>query len=57
MKSAIEQIEYYLPSYSENLNEMKIDNPEKVIDTIRNAVEQYFTEYFPMTEFFDEDEN
>ena len=34
MKSAIEQIEYYLPSYSENLNEMKIDNPDWDINEI-----------------------
>ena len=35
---------------------MKIDNPEKVMDTIRNAVEQYFKEYSPMDESFDEDD-
>ena len=35
---------------------MRIDNPKKVIDTIRNAAEQYFKEYSPMDESFDEDE-
>ena len=35
--------------------EMKIDNPEKVIDTIRNAVEAYFVEYSPMHEYFEGD--
>ena len=34
---------------------MRIDNPEKVMVTIRNAVEQYFKEYSPMDESFDED--
>ncbi len=34
---------------------MRIDNPEKVIDTIRNALEQYITEYSPMDESFDEE--
>jgi len=34
---------------------IRIDNPEKVINTIRTAVEQYFTEYSPMSEFFEED--
>jgi hypothetical protein len=37
--------------------DMKIDNTEEVMDTIRNAVEQYCKEYSPMTESFDEDEN
>ena len=34
MKSTIEQIEYYLPSHSESLNEMKIDNPDWDINEI-----------------------
>lgn len=36
--------------------EMRIDDPEKIIDTIRNAVEQYFIEYSPMSEFFEEED-
>ena len=34
--------------------EMKIDNPKKVIDIIRTAIEQYFKEYSPMDESFDD---
>ena len=36
--------------------EMRIDNPEKIIDIVRNAVEQYFIEYSPMSEFFEEED-
>ncbi|NQV40240.1 MAG: hypothetical protein HQ505_06850 [Nitrosopumilus sp.] len=36
--------------------EMKIDDPKIIIDTVRNAVEQYFMEYSPMSEFFEEDD-
>jgi len=34
MQSTIEQIEYYFPNYSENLNEMKKDNPNWDIEAI-----------------------
>ena len=31
-----------------------IDNPERVIDTIRDSVEEYFAEYSPKDESFEE---
>ncbi len=34
--------------------DMRIDNPEKIINTIRNNIELYFLEYFPMNESFEE---
>lgn len=34
--------------------DMGIDNPEKIINTIRNNIESYFLEYFPMNESFEE---
>jgi len=34
--------------------EMRIDNPKKVIDTIRDTIEEYFLEYCPMDERFDD---
>jgi len=34
--------------------EMKIDDPQVIIDTIQRAVEQYFVAYIPMHEYFEE---
>ena len=35
--------------------EIGIDNPEKVIDTIRELVEEYISEYAPADESFEEE--
>ncbi len=34
--------------------DMRIDNPVKVIDTIRKSVEEYISEYSPADESFEE---
>ena len=50
-----DRLKFAVWDYMEFLSEeMRIDNPEKVIDTIRDAIEEYFLEYYPMDERFDD---
>ena len=49
-----QKLKFAVWDHMEFLSEkIRIDNPENVIDTIRNAVEKYFTEYSPISEFLE----